>query len=67
LLFVLLFVSPVSTTHVSTGALSGIGIHHDQTDWKMVAGITGAWLGTLPMAAAFAAAMAWFFISLIRT
>jgi PiT family inorganic phosphate transporter len=59
--------SPVSTTHVSTGALIGIGIHHDQTDWKMVAGIAGAWLGTLPMAAAFAAAMAWFFLSLIRT
>jgi phosphate/sulfate permease len=28
--------SPVSTTHVSTGALFGIGAWSDRTDWRMV-------------------------------
>lgn len=51
--------SPVSTTHVSTGALFGIGLWNKGTDWTMVSGIVGAWAGTLPVAAALAALMAY--------
>ncbi len=50
--------SPVSTTHVSTGALFGIGVWNDRTDWKTVGTIVAAWVGTLPVAAALAAAVA---------
>jgi PiT family inorganic phosphate transporter len=50
--------SPVSTTHVSTGALFGIGLWNDETNWTMISGIVGAWVGTLPVAAALAALMA---------
>ena len=48
--------APVSTTHVSTGALFGIGIWNRETDWSMVRGIVLAWVGTLPLAALLAAA-----------
>jgi PiT family inorganic phosphate transporter len=51
--------SPVSTTHVSTGALFGIGLWNKQTDWSTVGGIVAAWIGTLPVAAAMAAAVAY--------
>jgi len=54
-----LFGAPVSTTHVSTGALFGIGIWNEATDWAMVRGIVAAWLGTLPLAAALAALATW--------
>jgi PiT family inorganic phosphate transporter len=50
--------SPVSTTHVSTGALFGIGAWSARTDWSVVGGILLAWVGTLPLAAALAAATA---------
>jgi len=48
----------VSTTHVSTGAIFGIGLWSRSTDWRMVAGIASAWLATLPCAALLAAASA---------
>ena len=51
--------SPVSTTHVSTGALFGIGLWNKETDWSTVTGIGAAWVGTLPVAAATAAAVAY--------
>jgi PiT family inorganic phosphate transporter len=51
--------SPVSTTHVSTGAILGIGCWSERTDWWMVSGILSAWVATLPLAAVFAAATAW--------
>jgi PiT family inorganic phosphate transporter len=51
--------APVSTTHVSTGAVFGIGIWNQATDWAMVRGIVAAWLGTLPMAAGLAALAVW--------
>ncbi|MFV1978848.1 MAG: anion permease [Myxococcota bacterium] len=51
--------SPVSTTHVSTGALFGIGLWNKGTDWSTVTGIVAAWIGTLPVAAAMAAAVAY--------
>ncbi|MFQ5417327.1 MAG: inorganic phosphate transporter, partial [Myxococcota bacterium] len=50
--------SPVSTTHVSTGALFGIGMWNDQTEWRMVRGILMAWLTTLPLAGLLAAGTA---------
>lgn len=42
---------PLSTTHVSVGALFGIGAVTKQAKWKTVAGIFAAWLVTLPVAA----------------
>ena len=46
---------PVSTTHVSVGALVGIGITTRQAHWKAVGGIVLSWLITLPCAAVMAA------------
>ena len=46
---------PVSTTHVSVGALVGIGITTQQAHWKAVGGIVLSWLITLPCAAVMAA------------
>ncbi len=42
---------PLSTTHVSCGALFGIGAVSGQARWRTIAGIFIAWLVTLPMAA----------------
>jgi PiT family inorganic phosphate transporter len=42
---------PVSTTHVSCGALFGIGIANGQARWPMIRTILLAWLLTLPAAA----------------
>jgi len=46
---------PVSTTHVSCGAIFGIATSTGKTDWRLVQGIAGAWLATLPLAALLAA------------
>ena len=46
---------PVSTTHVSVGALLGIGITTKQAKWKTVIPVLLAWLVTLPSAALLAA------------
>ena len=46
---------PVSTTHVSVGALLGMGIATRQTKWKPVLGVLASWVVTLPCAAALAA------------
>jgi inorganic phosphate transporter, PiT family len=46
--------SPVSTTHVSTGAIFGIGTWTGRADWRLVTGIVLAWIGTLPLGAALA-------------
>jgi PiT family inorganic phosphate transporter len=48
---------PVSTTHVSVGALFGIGAVTGTARTRTVLGILLAWLVTLPLAAALAAAM----------
>ena len=45
---------PVSTTHVSCGALFGIGVANGQARWNVIRTILLAWLLTLPMAAASA-------------
>ncbi len=41
---------PVSTTHVSTGAIFGIGLWTARTDWRVVGRIVAAWILTLPLA-----------------
>ena len=46
---------PVSTTHVSCGALFGIGAVIKQARWTTIAGILAAWVTTLPIAALFGA------------
>jgi len=50
---------PVSTTQVSVGALFGIGAVNGTAQRGVVLGILLAWLTTLPMGAAFAAAIYW--------
>ncbi len=48
---------PLSTTHVSCGALFGIGAITRQARWKTIAGIFAAWLVTLPLAFALGAGL----------
>lgn len=48
---------PLSTTHVSCGALFGIGAVTRQARWKTIAGILLAWIVTLPLAAALGAGL----------
>lgn len=49
---------PVSTTHVTCGALFGIGMITGQARWAMIGQILLAWVITLPIAAALAAVTA---------
>jgi PiT family inorganic phosphate transporter len=51
---------PVSTTHVSSGAVIGIGLHRGpgSVRWRTVRDIVLAWIVTLPVAA-LAGAVAW--------
>ena len=46
---------PLSTTHVSCGALFGIGAATGQAQWKTIGGILLAWVITLPLAACLGA------------
>jgi PiT family inorganic phosphate transporter len=46
---------PVSTTHVSVGAISGIGLANGSAARGVIGGILASWLLTLPIAAATAA------------
>lgn len=46
---------PVSTTHVTCGALFGIGVSTGEGRWATVGKIALAWVATLPIAAALAA------------
>jgi PiT family inorganic phosphate transporter len=50
---------PVSTTHVSVGALLGIGITTRQAKWKSVLGVLLSWVVTLPCAAVASALTYW--------
>ena len=47
---------PVSTTHVTCGALFGIGAVTGQARWRVIASILTAWVTTLPVAALLGAA-----------
>jgi PiT family inorganic phosphate transporter len=48
---------PVSTTHVSVGALFGIGLTSQQANPRVMLGIVLSWLVTLPCAALLSAAL----------
>jgi len=50
---------PVSTTHVSVGALFGVGLITRQANYRVVTGILTSWLLTLPIAAILAAIVYW--------
>ncbi|MBI2517023.1 MAG: inorganic phosphate transporter [Opitutae bacterium] len=52
---------PVSTTHVSTGAIIGLGLKQDarRIQWKTVRELGLAWILTLPFAALVAALSYW--------
>lgn len=50
---------PVSTTHISVGALLGIGVTTRQVHWPPVLGVLASWVVTLPCAALLAAAVYW--------
>ncbi len=50
---------PVSTTHVSVGALAGMGIASRRARWKSVLQILLAWVTTVPIAALLAASCYW--------
>ena len=54
-----LFGLPVSTTHVSCGALFGIGLTSRQANSRMVRNILLSWLVTLPCAAVIGAVVYW--------
>jgi PiT family inorganic phosphate transporter len=46
---------PLSTTHVTTSTIVGIGVRsHGRANWKVVRDIAMAWLVTLPTAAIIA-------------
>ncbi|GBC83187.1 Low-affinity inorganic phosphate transporter 1 [bacterium HR10] len=50
---------PVSTTHVSCGAIFGIGLVNRAFQWKTVARILAAWVTTFPLAAAIGGVLFW--------
>ncbi len=50
---------PVSTTHVSTGAIFGIGGAEGSPRGGAVGRIVSAWITALPLAAVLAAALKW--------
>jgi inorganic phosphate transporter, PiT family len=50
---------PVSTTHISVGAITGIGIVNRSADTAVVGSILLSWLLTLPIAAAISASAYW--------
>ncbi len=50
---------PVSTTHVSCGAIFGIGMASRSARWGTIARIFATWMTTLPMGAVLGAAIYW--------
>lgn len=56
-LFASRFGVPVSTTHVSVGAIFGIGIARGDLNRSLAWGIVAAWVLTLPLATALSAAL----------
>lgn len=53
-LFASKFGMPVSTTHVSVGAIAGMGASAGTMDWATVRNIVLSWVATLPLAAGLA-------------
>lgn len=58
---------PVSTTHVSVGALLGMGTVTRQAKWKSVRPVLASWVITLPCAALFAGAAVFILRTLIQS
>jgi PiT family inorganic phosphate transporter len=58
--FLVIFASrwglPVSTTHVSVGAITGVGVVNGTASTRALSGIVMSWVLTLPLAAAIGAA-----------
>lgn len=52
---------PVSTTHVATGGIFGVGAVGGTLSRRTTRDILGSWMLTLPIAAAFSASLAWAF------
>jgi len=52
---------PVSTTHVSSGAILGVGLGRERrsVNWRVFTQMAMAWVVTLPVAALFAFACYW--------
>ena len=50
---------PVSTTHVSVGALSGVGLVTKQANRSVLSSIFLSWVLTLPIAAALSGGIYW--------
>lgn len=48
---------PVSTTHVSTGGIFGIGASNGELRWRMAGEVVLAWVATLPLAAGLGAVL----------
>jgi PiT family inorganic phosphate transporter len=67
--FMVIFASrlglPVSTTHVSVGAITGIGIVNGSANKTIIDSIFTSWLLTLPIAAAISASAYWFYMRLL--
>jgi len=57
------FALPVSTTHVTSGGIFGIGmLNRSQADWVRVREILLSWVVTLPLGAVLAAGSYWLLI-----
>jgi phosphate/sulfate permease len=56
-----LYTLPVSTTHVSTGAIVGAGLRQGARalEWTELGRIATAWVVTLPVSAGVAAVVMW--------
>lgn len=50
---------PVSTTHVSTGGIFGIGASSGELRWHMAGEVVLAWIVTLPLAAGLGGVLMW--------
>ena len=48
---------PVSTTHVSVGAITGVGIINKSAQKEMISRILASWLITIPVAALLSSAV----------
>lgn len=49
---------PVSTTHISVGAIAGVGVSARTIDWTTTRNVLLSWVATLPLAAAAAYSVA---------
>ena len=56
---------PVSTTHVSVGALFGIGVANRRVDGRQILSILASWVTTLPLACALSAALYFLFTGFV--